>query len=134
MDFLHGLEHIGIAVEDIDRSLQLYRDILGFSVEKEETLPEMGIKVAMLPIGDTEIELIQGITQESTIYQFVQKKGEGIHHLAFTVDDLEGKLQELKEKGIRLIDEVPRRGVEGKAIAFLHPSATGGTLIELVEG
>lgn len=128
------MEHIGIAVKDIETALAFYRDTLGLLVKEEETLEEMGIKVAILPVGDTEVELLQGISPESTIHQFVEKHGEGIHHLAFTVKDLPQKLKEMEEKGIRLIDKTPRSGVGGKAIAFLHPKSTGGTLVELVEG
>lgn len=129
---VEGLEHIGIAVKDLEKAKLLYEE-LGLEVELEETLEEMGIKVALYPVSGTYIELLQGLTGEDVISRFVAKRGEGFHHLAFTVKDIEKKLKELEEKGILLIDREPRVGLEGKRIAFLHPSSTGGTLMELVE-
>lgn len=130
---IEGLEHIGIAVKDLKKAKTLYRDILGLEVEKEEILEEMGIEVALFPVGGTKVELLQGLTGEDVISRFIEKKGEGFHHLAFQVKDIEDKLRQLEEKGIQLIDKTPRKGLGGKRIAFLHPRSTGGTLIELIQ-
>ena len=127
-----GLEHIGIAVNKIDEALQVFENTLGLKLEKTETLEAQRIKIAFLQVGETKIELLEPTEKESTVARFLEKKGEGIHHIAFTVADIEDMLRQLKDRGITLIDEKPRRGVEGK-IAFLHPKSTRNVLIELVE-
>lgn len=129
---IEGLEHIGIAVKDLKKAKALYQK-LGFSVSKEERLLEMGLLVAFLPIGETKLELLMGIAGDDAISKFVEKKGEGIHHLAFKVKDIEGKLKELHEEGFRLIDQKPRIGALGKKVAFIHPKSTGGILMELIQ-
>ena len=125
------IAHVGIAVRTLDEILPFYRDLLG--------LPEVplddadGARIAGLAAGDTLVELLEAQHPESPIGKFVAKRGPGIHHICFAVDDLDGTLQRCRNAGVRLIDETPRQGAEGKRIAFLHPSATAGVLVELTE-
>lgn len=127
------LDHIGIAVQSIDEALKLYQDILGLKLAETEVVEEQKVKVAFLPVGDSEVELLESTTPDGPVAKFIQAKGEGIQHIAFRVDNIEQALADLKAKGVRLIDEKPRRGAGGAKIAFLHPKATNGTLIELCE-
>lgn len=128
-----NVDHIGIAVKSIDETLKFYREVLGLEVEGVEVVEEQKVKVAFLPIGDTEIELLESTDPEGPIAKFIEKKGEGIQHIAFRVDNIEEALEQMKEKGIRLIDEKPRYGAGGAKIAFLHPKSTYGVLVELSE-
>jgi methylmalonyl-CoA/ethylmalonyl-CoA epimerase len=130
---LSKLDHIGIAVQSIDEALKLYQDILGLKLVQTEILEEQKVKVAFLPVGDSEVELLESATPDGPVAKFIEAKGEGIQHIAFRVDNLEQVLADLKAKGVRLIDEKPRRGAGGAKIAFLHPKGTHGTLIELCE-
>lgn len=125
------LDHIGIAVANLEESLKFYTDVLGMKLHGTETVAEQKVKVAFLPLGDTEIELLESTEPDGPIAKFIEAKGQGIQHMAFKVDDLEKALAELKEKGIRLIDEKPRYGAGGAKIAFLHPKSTNGVLVEL---
>lgn len=125
------IDHIGIAVNSIDESLKFWRDTLGVKCTEVETVEDQKVKTAFLPLDDSEVELLEATSPDSPIAKFIEKKGEGIHHLAIRVDDLEKALAELKEKGVKLIDETPRRGAGGAMIAFIHPKATGGILLEL---
>ena len=125
------LDHIGIAVANLDESLKFYTDILGMELHGTETVAEQKVRVAFLPVGDTEVELLESTDPEGPIAKFIEAKGQGIQHLAFSVPDIEAALAELKAKGVRLIDEKPRYGAGGAKIAFLHPKATNGVLIEL---
>jgi len=125
------LDHIGIAVSNLEESLKLYTEALGFKLQGTEIVEEQKVKVAFLPLGDTEIELLESTSPDGPVAKFIETRGQGIQHLAFKVDDLEKALEELKAKGIRLIDEKPRYGAGGAKIAFLHPKATNGVLIEL---
>lgn len=127
------IDHIGIAVKSIDESLKFWEATLGIKCHGVEEVVEQKVKTAFLPIQDTEIELLEGTSPESPVAKFIEAKGEGIHHLAIRVDNLEETLAELKLKGVRLIDEKPRCGAGGAKIAFLHPKATGGILLELSE-
>lgn len=127
------VDHIGIAVRSIDEALSFWQNTLGIECTGVEEVAEQRVKTAFLPLGDTEIELLEATSEDSPVAKFIEKKGEGIHHLALRVDDLEAALAELKEKGIRLIDETPRYGAGGARIAFVHPKATGGILLELSE-
>ncbi len=127
------IDHIGIAVESIEESLKLYTDILGLTLEGTEVVEEQKVKTAFLPIGDTEIELLESTHPDGPIARFIQKRGQGIQHIAFRVDDIEKALAEMKDKGVRLIDEKPRYGAGGAKIAFLHPKSTNGVLIELCQ-
>lgn len=125
------IDHIGIAVKNIDESLSFWQDTMGIKCTGVETVEDQKVKTAFLPIKDSEVELLEATSPESPIAKFIEKKGEGIHHLAIRVDNLEAALAELKEKGVKLIDETPRRGAGGAMIAFIHPKATGGILLEL---
>ena len=109
---------------------RLYQD-LGLEVKTTETVPDQKVRAAILPVGDTAVELLEGTEPDSVISRFVEKRGEGIHHLAFEVDDLRADLRRLKERNVDLIDEVPRIGAGGHLIAFIHPRSTGGVLVEL---
>jgi len=127
------ISHIGIAVRDLEAALPLYTDVLGLSLEGVETVESEGVKVAFLRIGETRIELLEPLGPDSPIASFLEKRGEGIHHIALEVDGIEERLSLLSEKGIRLINERPKQGAHGARIAFLHPKATGGVLYELCE-
>jgi methylmalonyl-CoA/ethylmalonyl-CoA epimerase len=127
------VDHIGIAVKSIDDALAFWQSALGVKCTGVEEVEEQKVKTAFLPIGDTEIELLEATSDESPVAKFIEKKGEGIHHLAIRVENLEAALAELKEKGIRLIDETPRYGAGGAKIAFVHPKSTGGILLEISE-
>ncbi|MDW7651597.1 MAG: methylmalonyl-CoA epimerase [Bacillota bacterium] len=126
------IDHIGIAVKSIDEAKKLY-ETLGLKVTETETVEEQKVKVAFLPTGDSEVELLESTEPDGPVAKFIAAKGEGIQHLAFRVENIEAALAALKEAGVRLIDEKPRRGAGGAKIAFLHPKETFGTLIELCE-
>lgn len=125
------LDHIGIAVRSIDAA-SIYA-ALGLSIDHVETVASQGVRTAFLSVGDSNLELLEPTGPESSVAKFIEKRGEGIHHLCFRVDDLEQSLRELKEKGFRLINEHPVPGAHGCRVAFLHPSAGNGVLIELSE-
>jgi methylmalonyl-CoA/ethylmalonyl-CoA epimerase len=127
------LDHIGIAVSNLEESIKVYTDLLGMKLQGTETVEEQKVKTAFLPLGETEIELLESTAPDGPIGKFIEARGQGIQHLAFRVDDLEAALAELKAKGVRLIDEKPRYGAGGARIAFLHPKATNGVLIELCQ-
>lgn len=127
------LDHIGIAVKDLNNSIKLYKDILKLNIENEEEVKSEGIKVTFIPVGEIKIELLYPTEPNSTISKFLEKRGQGVHHLSYEVENIEECIKELKEKGIRLINEVPKIGAEGAKIVFLHPSSTEGVLIELKE-
>lgn len=128
------MDHVGIAVKDLDDAIHVYRDILGFKLEGGvHVLAERKVKVALVSLGgETRIELLEPLGDESTIAKFIEGHGEGIHHFAVEVEDIEAVLAELKGKGVTLIDEKPKDGAEGKKIAFVHPKSTKGALLELV--
>jgi methylmalonyl-CoA epimerase len=127
------VDHIGVAVKSIDAAKQLYSDVLGLAHAGNETVAEQKVTTAFFPIGDTEVELLESTSPDGPIAKYLEKKGEGIQHIAFMVENLEEALAELKAKGIQLIDEKPRRGAGGARIAFLHPQSTFSVLIELCE-
>lgn len=127
------IDHIGIAVKSIDEALKFWEGTLGIKCHGVEEVAEQKVKTAFLPLADTEVELLEGTSPESPVAKFIESKGEGIHHLAIRVENLEAALAELSEKGVRLIDEKPRLGAGGAKIAFIHPKATGGILLELSE-
>jgi methylmalonyl-CoA/ethylmalonyl-CoA epimerase len=128
-----GLDHIGIAVTNLNEALGIYERILGLKLVKIKTVENQGVKVALLLAGETKIELLEPTDEGSSVAKFIAKKGEGIHHIALTVSNIENSLEEIKRKGIALIDEKPRIGFEGHKIAFLHPKSTKNVLIELCE-
>jgi len=126
------LDHIGIAVKSLAESSKLY-EMLGIRSAGVEEVAEQKVKVSFFPVGDSEIELLESTSPEGPIAKYIEKNGEGIQHLALRVDDIEAALAELKAQGVRLIDEKPRYGAGGARIAFVHPKATGGILLELSE-
>lgn len=128
-----NIDHIGVAVKSIDESLKFWEEALGIKCHGVEEVAEQKVKTAFLPVDDTEIELLEGTCPESPVAKFIEKNGQGMHHLAIRVKDLEATLEELKAKGVRLIDEKPRIGAGGSKIAFVHPKASGGVLLELCE-
>ncbi len=130
---IEKIDHIGIAVRSIEKTSELLSNILGLKVASEENVEEQKVKVAFLPLGDSELELLESTSPEGPIARFIEKKGEGIQHIAFRVDNIEKALEKLKKEGVRLIDEKPRYGAGGAKIAFLHPKSTNGILIELCE-
>ena len=130
---LSHIEHIGIAVKNLDESIKFYQDVLGLKCYAVEEVADQKVKTAFFQIGQTKIELLESTDPEGPIGKFIEKRGEGIHHLAFAADKLESSLKELKEKGVKLIDEMSRKGAEGLNIAFLHPKSTFGVLTELCE-
>lgn len=130
---LSHIEHIGIAVKNLDEAAKYYEDILGLKCYAVEEVKDQKVKTAFFQIGQTKIELLESTDPEGPIGKFIEKRGEGIHHIAFAAKNLESSLEELKEKGIKLIDEKARKGAEGLNIAFLHPKATYGVLTELCE-
>ena len=130
---LKKINHLGIAVKSLDASIPFYRDQLGMTFEGTEEVAEQKVKVAFLQIGESRIELLEPTAEDSPIAKFLEKKGEGVHHTAYEVDDIETALADLKAKGIRLIDETPRRGAHNSLIAFIHPKATGGVLTEICQ-
>lgn len=127
------LAHIGIAVKDLEQALGFYRDALGMHVEGVEEVPSERVNVAFVALRDGHLELLESTDPDGPIGRFIAKRGEGIHHLALRVTDVQKTLDRLKAAGVRLIDETPRRGAGGKNVAFIHPSATGGVLVELIE-
>lgn len=127
------INHIGIAVNNIENALPFYRDMLGMSFEGTEEVAEQKVRVAFLQVGESRIELLEPTAPDSPVAKFLEKNGEGIHHLAYEVDDIKTALADLKQKGVRLIDESPRQGAHGAKIAFLHPRASGGVLTELCQ-
>ncbi len=127
------ISHVGIAVKSLDASIPFYRDVLGMEFEGTEVVEEQKVKVAFLVIGESRIELLEPTSDDSPVAKFLEKNGEGTHHIAYQVDDLEAALADLKTKGVRLIDEKPRRGAHGALIAFIHPKASGGVLTELCQ-
>jgi len=127
------ISHIGIAVKNLEASIPFYRDVLGMEYEGSEVVAEQKVKVAFLVIGESRIELLEPTADDSPVAKFLEKNGEGTHHIAYEVADLEAALADLKAKGVRLIDETPRNGAHGTRIAFLHPKASGGVLTELCQ-
>ena len=127
------IDHIGIATRGIEDAMTFYRDALGLDTAETEEVPDQKVRVAMLPIGESRIELLEATSADSPISRFLEKRGPGIHHIAVQVDDIRAALANLREKGARLIDEEPRQGAGGCLVAFVHPSSTGGVLLELVE-
>ena len=127
------IDHLGIAVKSIEEGKNFWTDVLGLEFEGIETVEEQKVTTAFFPVGQSEVELLESTAPEGPIAKYLEKKGEGIQHVAFRVQNLETALEELKAKGIRLIDEKPRKGAGGAKIAFLHPKATNGVLVELCE-
>jgi len=132
MKVLH-IDHIGIAVNSIQQAGKFYSDFLGIKMQNEEHVTDQKVRVAFLPITDSEIELLESTEPDGPIAKYIDSRGEGIQHIAFRVENLEGALEELKAKGVRLVDKEPRKGAGGAMIAFIHPKETNGVLVELCE-
>ena len=132
MDISH-IEHIGIAVKSIENSLPYYENVLGLKCYNIEEVADQKVKTAFFKVGQTKIELLEPTSEDSTIAKFIEKKGEGVHHIAFATPDVASALVEVESKGVQLIDKAPRNGAEGLKIAFLHPKSTGSVLTELCQ-
>jgi methylmalonyl-CoA/ethylmalonyl-CoA epimerase len=127
---IEKIHHIGIAVHDLEQSLQFYRDTLGLHVHAQDTVQDQGVTAALLTIGQSEIELLQPLSPDSPVGKFLERKGEGLHHICFQTPDVDAELKELKRKEVPLVDQSPRKGLAGM-ICFLHPKASRGVLVEL---
>jgi methylmalonyl-CoA/ethylmalonyl-CoA epimerase len=127
------IDHVGVAVEDIDAALPVYRHALGLELVHREAFQEQGVEAALLDIGDGQVELIAPLGPDTGVAKFLNNRGPGLHHVAYAVDDIEQALEALRAAGLRLIDERPRTGIRNSRVAFVHPSATGGVLTEIVQ-
>ena len=125
------IDHIGIAVCSLDETIPVYTVGLGLKVDHIEEIADQGTRIAMLPVGESRLELLEATDKDSPIARFIAKRGEGMHHVCFRVEDIQKEMEMLKAAGVRMIDEVPRSGADGCLVAFVHPSSTGGVLIEL---
>ncbi|MCL2817809.1 MAG: methylmalonyl-CoA epimerase [Clostridiales bacterium] len=130
---IQKIDHIGVAVKSIEEAAAFWQETLGLRITGVETVESQKVKTAFIPTGDSEIELLEATDAESAIAKFIESKGEGIHHLALRVKDIEAALATLSAQGVRLIDQVPRQGAGGAKIAFVHPKAAGGILLELCQ-
>jgi len=132
MSQIKKINHVAIVVRDIEESLKFWESALGLELHHVEDVPSQASKVAFIPVGDSEIELVQPTTEDSGMAAYLEKRGEGMHHLCIEVDDIEAKMQELKDAGVRLINEAPQV-LPGRKMAFIHPKSTSGVLVELYE-
>jgi methylmalonyl-CoA/ethylmalonyl-CoA epimerase len=130
---LSTIDHIGVAVDDLESALSLYQTQLKLPLVHRETVVEQGVDAALLDVGDSHVELLQPLGPDTAVGKFLSKRGPGLHHVAYRVDDVERALSSLAEAGMKLIDERPRTGIRGSRVAFLHPASTGGVLTEIVE-
>jgi methylmalonyl-CoA/ethylmalonyl-CoA epimerase len=130
---LGRIDHVGVAVEDIDAALSLYRDVLGMPLVHRETVAEQGVEAVLLDVGESHVELLAPLGPETPVGRFLAKQGPGLHHVAYGVEDIDAALDTLKAAGVRLIDERPRIGIRGSRVAFVHPASTGGVLTEIVQ-
>jgi methylmalonyl-CoA/ethylmalonyl-CoA epimerase len=130
---LARIDHVGVAVEDLDGAIALYEGTLGMPVVHRETVEEMGVEAVLLDIGDGHVELLRPLGPETPVGKFLGKRGEGLHHVAYAVADIDAALGELSDRGVELIDSEARIGIRGSRVAFVHPRATGNVLTELVE-
>jgi methylmalonyl-CoA epimerase len=124
------IHHVGIAVRDLDKALEFYRDVLGLHVHAMDTVEDQGVRAALLTIGESEIELLEPTSPDANMAKFIERKGEGLHHICFNTPDVDGDLEVLKDKGVELVDQKSRVGLAGM-ICFLHPKASRGVLVEL---
>ena len=127
------IDHIGIAVEDLDPAVSLFEGVFGMPLVHREIVEEQGVEAALLDIGEGHVELLQPLGEDTPVGKFLSKRGPGIHHVAYQVSDIENTLGMLREQGAKLIDQTPRYGIRGSRVAFMHPSASGGVLTEIVE-
>ncbi len=127
------IDHVGIAVEDLEAALALFEGTFGMPVVHRETVTEQGVEAALLDVGENHVELLRPLGPDTPVGKFLAKRGPGIHHVAYQVTDIESALQRCKDAGLRLIDETPRTGIRSSRVAFLHPAAAGGVLTEIVQ-
>ena len=127
------IDHVGIAVTDLDAAIALHEQSYGMTLVHRETVEEQGVEAILLEVGEGHIELIKPLSDDTGVAKFIQKNGEGMHHVAYQVDDIDAALERVREAGLRLIDETPRTGIRGSRVAFLHPKSTGGVLTEIVQ-
>ena len=130
---LGRIDHVGVAVDDMDAALSLYRDGLGLPVSHREVVEEQGVDAALLDVGDGHVELLSPLGPDTPVGKYLERRGPGLHHVAYAVEDIEAELERLRAAGLRLIDERPRIGIRQARVAFVHPGAVGGVLTELVE-
>jgi methylmalonyl-CoA epimerase len=130
---LRGIEHIALAVDDIEVAIDFYRDVWGLEVSHREVVADQGVEEVMLPAGNCSLQLLGATGPDTIVARFLARRGEGVHHIAYEVDDLESTLADLKAKGVKLVDESPRAGGRGQKVAFVHPKANHGLLVELVQ-
>lgn len=130
---MNKIEHLGIAVKDLEASEQIFQDLLGTAPYKREEVASEGVMTSFFMIGESKIELLQATSEDSPIAQFIEKKGEGIHHIAFDVSDIYGEISRLQKLGYTMIHKVPKEGADGKIIAFLHPKSSNRVLVELCQ-
>jgi methylmalonyl-CoA/ethylmalonyl-CoA epimerase len=130
---LGRIDHVGVAVEDVDAAVALYADGLGLEVEHREVVEEQGVDAALLGVGDGHVELLAPLGPDTPVGRYLAKRGPGLHHVAYAVDDIDAVLDTLRSRGLRLIDEQPRTGIRDSRVAFVHPAALGGVLTEIVE-
>ncbi len=128
------IDHVGIAVRNAQERLRLYRDFFGLEISKVEELPERGLRVYFVEIGDTRFEILEETSENSEIHSFLEKRGEGFHHIAIRVEGIEQAVEEAKKHGLKPLSEMPQKGAHGTKVVFLHPKTAGGILFELVEG
>jgi methylmalonyl-CoA/ethylmalonyl-CoA epimerase len=127
------IDHIGVAVDDLEEAVSLYSERLGMPVEHRETVEEQGVEAVLLGAGSSHVELLRPLAPDTAVGKFIERNGPGIHHVAYGTDDIESALDAVRAAGLDLVDERPRRGIRGTRVAFLHPRSTGGVLTELVE-
>ena len=127
------IDHIGIAVRSIEQAGKFYTDVLGLKIEDVENVADQKVNVAFIPITDSEVELVESTDPDGPVAKYIDARGEGVQHIAFRVENIEAALEELKAKGVRLIDERPRKGAGGAMIAFIHPKETNGVLVEICQ-
>ena len=128
-----SIDHIGVAVEDLDQAVELYSKRLGMPAQHRETVEEQGVEAVLLGVGESHVELLRPLGPDTAVGKFLARSGPGLHHVAYGTDDIESALDSVRAAGLRLIDEQPRTGIRGSQVAFLHPSASGGVLTELVQ-
>jgi methylmalonyl-CoA/ethylmalonyl-CoA epimerase len=127
------IDHVAVAVEDLDEAVALYRDRLGMNLQHRETVEQFGVEAVLLGIGDGHVELLKPVSPDSGLGRFLERRGPGMHHVAYRTDDIDSALQSIRAAGLQLIDERPRRGLRNSRVAFMDPKSTGGVLMELVE-
>jgi methylmalonyl-CoA/ethylmalonyl-CoA epimerase len=127
------VDHIGVAVEDLDAAIALHEDAYGMAVAHREVVEEQGVEAVLLDVGENHVELLRPLSSETPVGRFLSKRGPGLHHVAYQVTDVQATLDTLRDRGLRLIDEAPRTGIRGSRVAFLHPDSSGGVLTEIVQ-